>query len=342
MIQNMQKNSDLPIMVLEDKIPHMQKKVLITGITGFAGSYLAESLCKKETYQVFGTYLSDESLRNVSAFKNSLHLSKIDLTERKQVYEVIAQIKPDFVYHLAALTSPGDSFKNPTETITNNVTLEVNILEAIKEAKLLNTKIMITSSAYVYGAVSSKELPIDENTSFHPTNPYAVSKITQDYLGLQYFITYKMPIVRVRPFNHIGPRQSPSFVVASFAKKIAEIEKKGKESVLYVGNIETKRDFTDVRDMVKAYELALEKGEIGDVYNIGSGKSYKISKILEKLLSFSKTKITVQVDESLFRLSETLDLVCDSTKFRKKTGWKPEIFIDKTLKETLDYWRAIV
>lgn len=320
----------------------MQKKVLITGVTGFAGSYLAELICKKNTHKVFGTYISDESLRNVSFFTDSLQLSKIDLTEREQVFGLIAEIKPDFVYHLAALASPGDSFKKPTETITNNVAVQVNIFEALKEAKLFDTKILVTSSADVYGAVSPKDLPIDENTSFHPTNPYAVSKITQDYLALQYFISYKMPIVRVRPFNHIGPRQSPSFVVASFAKKIAEIEKIGKDATLSVGNIETKRDFTDVRDMVRAYELALEKGEAGDVYNIGSGKSYKISEILQKLLSLSKVNITIDVDTSLLRPSETLNLVCDSTKFREQTGWKPELQLDQTLKETLDYWRAIV
>lgn len=320
----------------------MQKKVLITGITGFAGSYLAELLSQKKTHTVFGSYISDHSLLNVETSKNSLHLSKVDLTVREKVFEMISHVKPDYVYHLAALAAPGDSFKKPTETITNNVAVQVNILEALKEANLFNTKILIISSADVYGAVLPQDLPIDENTSFHPTNPYAVSKITQDYLGLQYFISYKMPIVRVRPFNHIGPRQSPSFVVASFAKKIAEIEKIGKDAVLHVGNIETKRDFTDVRDMVRAYELALEHGDLGDVYNIGSGTSYQISEILKKLLSFSKIKITINVDKSLFRPSETLDLICDSTKFRKQTGWKPEIPIEQTLKETLDYWRSIV
>ncbi len=320
----------------------MQKKILITGVTGFAGSYLAELLCKKKTYVIFGTYLSDESLRNIRLFQDFLTPYKIDLTVREQVFALIKEIKPDYVYHLAALASAGDSFKKPTETIINNVEVQANILDGLREAELFNTKILIVSSSDVYGAVSPKDLPIDENTSFHPTNPYAVSKITQDYLGLQYFISYKMPIVRVRPFNHIGPRQSPNFVVASFAKKIAEIEKIGKDATLLVGNIETKRDFTDVRDMVKAYELALEKGDEGEVYNIGSGKLHKISDILQKLLSFSSARITVVVDKSLFRPSETLDLLCDSTKFRKQTGWEPEIPLEQSLKETLDYWRAIV
>jgi GDP-4-dehydro-6-deoxy-D-mannose reductase len=151
-----------------------------------------------------------------------------------------------------------------------------------------------------------------------------------------------LQIVRVRPFNHIGPGQSPNFVVATFAKKIAEIEKNKKEGVMKVGNLEAKRDFTDVRDMVKAYSLAMSKGLAGQAYNVGSGYSYKISDILEKLLSLSKVKIEVEVDKSLFRPIDNPELLCDAAKFKKLTGWEPEIGIDVTLKDTLDYWRNII
>jgi len=245
------------------------KKVLITGITGFAGSYLAEHLLKLGSYEVSGTFLTEVSLENVSSIKDKLDLIKLDLMDKDAVTALIQDKKSDYLYHLAALAAPGKSFENPAATITNNITAQINVLEAIKNEGLL-TKILITSSADVYGLVVKEDLPIDENTPFNPTNPYAVSKLAQDYLGLQYSLSYKMDIVRVRPFNHIGPRQSLSFALADFAKRIVDIEKGLTPPILKVGNLETKRDFTDVRDMVRAYVLLIEKGKTCDVYNIGS------------------------------------------------------------------------
>ncbi|MDP3987821.1 MAG: GDP-mannose 4,6-dehydratase [Candidatus Levybacteria bacterium] len=320
----------------------MVKKVLITGVSGFAGSFLADNLIQNEEYQISGTYLTDNSLQNVDQIKDKINLIKVDLMDEGKVEELIFSIKPDLVFHLAALSSPADSFKNPSQTITNNITAQINILEAIKQAGLIGSRILIISSADIYGAVSQDDLPIDEDTPLKPNNPYAVSKIAQDFLGLQYFLSYGLQIVRVRPFNHIGPRQSPHFVVASFAKKIAGIESGKGDGVLTVGNLDAKRDFTDVRDIVRAYVLTLQKGKIGDVYNIGSGASYKISDILEKLLSFSSAQIKIQKDQSLLRPSDTPELLCDTTKIRQLTGWEPQIKIDQTLKETLDYWREII
>lgn len=318
----------------------MSKKVLITGLSGFAGSHLAEYLVKNKDLDVNGTYLSVNTLPALEEIKNKVNLIRLDLTNNSKVQSLVSQVKPDLVFHLAALTSPADSFKNPSETVTNNIVAQINLLEAVKNLNL-DTRILIVSSAEVYGKVDVKDLPIDEETPFRPSNPYAVSKIAQDFLGLQYFLSHNLKIIRVRPFNHIGPRQSPVFVVSSFAKKIAEIEK-GKDSVLHFGNLEAKRDFTDVKDMVYAYFLALEKGEAGDVYNIGSGVSYKISDILERLISFSTAKIRVEKDQKLFRPSDNPELLCDNKKFKKITGWSPKIPIDKTLKETLEYWRNIV
>lgn len=318
------------------------KKAFITGISGFAGSFLAEHLLNNGETQVFGSYLLDKSLQNLISIKNKLHLEKIDLTIRAGLLNFLNKVKPDYIYHLAALTSPGDSFRQPVETLTNNIAAQLNLLESIREAGLNKVKILIVSSGDTYGAVDKQDLPIDEDTPFKPLNPYSVSKIAQDYLGLQYFLSYGLQIVRVRPFNHIGPRQSPSFVVASFAKQIAKIEKGQMEPVLRVGNLNTRRDFTDVRDMVKAYELILEKGKAGEVYNIGSGKSYTIEEILQKLLSFSKSKIRIEKDLKLFRPNDTQELLCDSEKCKRTTGWKPSILIEKTLEDTLDYWRKIV
>ena len=318
------------------------KNILITGISGFAGSFLAEYLVLQNKGKISGTYLEEQSLKNVEKIKTRINLFKLNLTNEKKVLNIVKEVKPDFVFHLAALTSPKESFDNPFETIENNVKAELNLLEAVRKLKQLNTRILVISSAEVYGIVEKKDLPIDEDTKLMPASPYAVSKITQDFLALQYFLSYSIKTIRVRPFNHIGPRQTPYFVVSAFAKKIAEIEKGKADNILFVVNLDSKRDFTDVRDMVAAYSLAIEKGEGGEVYNIGSGKSYTISQILDKMLSLSKTKIKIRVDESLLRPSDNPDLVCDRTKFTNLAGWKPEILIDKTLKDTLDYWRNII
>jgi GDP-4-dehydro-6-deoxy-D-mannose reductase len=198
------------------------------------------------------------------------------------------------------------------------------------------------SSGETYGRVKKENLPITENTPLQPMSPYGVSKVTQDFLGFQYALSYKMNIIRVRPFNHIGPRQSPQFVVSSFAKQIAEIEKKKDVHEMRVGNLKTKRDFVDVRDVVKAYELLLEKGKIGDVYNIASGHTYVISEILKKLTSFSKAKITVKEDEDLLRPVDISEVSVDIGKIKKDTGWSPTIDIETSLQDVLNYWRERV
>lgn len=320
----------------------MQRKVLITGISGFAGSYLAEYFINEKDCSIYGTYLLEDSLSAIAEIKDKIQLKKIDLTKKDEVFELIRLIKPDFIFHLAALSSPGDSFKNPEATIINNVVAQLNLLEAVKKEKLIDTRILIISSGDIYGLVSKADLPIDEETNLLPSSPYSVSKITQDYLGLQYFLSYNLKVIRVRPFNHIGPRQSANFVLSSFAKKVAEIEKGKRKPILEVGNLETRRDFTDVRDMVVAYSLILEKGFPGEVYNIGSGVSYKIEDILKKLVSFSKNKIEVKIDPSLFRPSDVPELLCDNRKFKKITGWEQTIAIERTIKDTLDYWRGMV
>lgn len=320
----------------------MLKKALITGLSGFAGSHLAKLLISQKNYEVSGTYLVENSLNNVTEIKDSLDLRKINLLNNNEVFSLVNSLKPDLIFHLAALTSPAESFKNPSETFANNAVAQINLLEAVRESSLLNTKILIVSSADAYGKVSKEDLPINEDTKFTPMNSYAVSKIAQDFLGLQYYLSYNLKIIRVRPFNHIGPKQAPNFVVSSFAKRIAEIEEGREEPILLVGNLEAKRDFTDVRDMVAAYLLAIEKGKEGDVYNLGSGISYKISDILDKLLSLSKIKISVKVDPTLFRPSDEPELLCDNQKFVRLTGWKPAYSLEQTLKDTLDYWRKII
>lgn len=315
-------------------------KVLITGITGFAGSYLSEHLLKENKFEVSGTYLNDTSLANLEN-KDSIKLYKVNLIDADATAKLIQYEKPDYLFHLAALPSAKKSYSDPSGTFINNVLSEINLLEAVRSNHFSETKILIVSSAEVYGLVTAEDLPINEEVPFRPTSPYSVSKLAQDFLGLQYFLSHKLKIIRVRPFNHVGPRQSPHFVVSAFAKRIAEIEK-GDENIMQVGNLESKRDFTDVRDMVRAYLMAIEMGESGEVYNIGSGKSHKISEILEIMKKMSKTDIKVMQDPNLIRPLDDPELLCDPTKFENLTGWKPEIPIEKTLEDTLEYFRGIV
>jgi len=317
------------------------KKVLITGITGFVGKHLATHLLSQESYEVVGTYRSQSSLETLGEIKDHISLKQIDLNNAEEVEELITSEKPDFICHLAAQASPSKSFADPMATFTNNIAAEFSILEAVKKSDL-RTRILIISTGDIYGIVRPADIPIDEETPLRPATPYAVSKIAQDYLSLQYTLAYKIDTVRLRPYNHIGPGQKEGYVVSDFAKQIAEIEKEKKEPVLSVGNLDAGRDFTDVRDIVKAYELALGKGESGEVYNIGSGKSHKISDVLQTLLSFSTKKITVEVDQKKFRPIDVPEIVCDYEKFHKLTGWKPEIPFEKTLQDILDYWRKIV
>jgi len=313
------------------------KKALVTGIAGFAGSHLAEFLLSKKI-EVFGFYLPGHSTENVDHIKDKIELISCDLINKKDVEDKISRIKPDYVFHLAAFASPAQSFKNPRQTLENNIVGQLNLLESLVKIKS-HAKILIIGSADEYGNVDPKNLPIAEQTPFAPPSPYAVSKVAQDLLGLQFFLHHKLNIVRVRPFNHIGPRQSPSFVVSAFASQIAKLEKKGGGGIK-VGNLETWREFTDVRDMVRAYFLALEKAKIGSVYNIGVGKPIKIAQILKILLSLSYAKIKVVADKKLYRPVDIVKIYCDSSKFRKETGWRPKISIEKTLSDTIDYERG--
>ena len=319
----------------------MNKKVLVTGISGFAGNYLARKLLDLGHNKIYGAYLSEKSLGTLSDISSKLELSQLDLMDNKAVKNVIEKVSPDEVYHLAAIASSAQSFKEPNLVMTNNINSQLNLLEAVRKLNL-HSRIMIISSAEVYGKVNPVDLPIDEDTPLRPVNPYAVSKLTQDFMGLQYNIAYGMNIIRVRPFNHIGPRQSEQFSTSSFAKKIAEIEKGKREPVLTVGNLEVKRDFTDVKDMVWAYILLMEKGVAGDVYNIGSGKAYKMSEILDMMLSFSSAKIKIETDPNLLRPSDNPELICDNTKIKNLTGWMPKIPLEETLKDILEYWRKII
>ncbi len=316
------------------------KKILITGVTGFVGQYLADNLLSQKNIEIHGTYFSDEGLSRLSNAR-LLHLKKVDLTVKQDVFDLLYAVSPDEIYHLAAQTSPAESLKDPEKTLLTNTLSQLYMLEGLREMES-KARFLTVSSADVYGLVGAEDLPVDEDTAFRPISPYAVSKITQDFLALEYFLSYQIDVVRVRAFNHIGPKQSAKFVVPMFAKQIAEIEKLGKEPVIKVGNLAAKKDFSDVRDIVRSYILLMEKGESGEVYNVGSGKSTQIQEILDILLSLSAKKIKVEVDQELFRPIDVPEIRCDHTRISDLTGWKPEIPLQNTLKDTLDYFRKVI
>ena len=312
-------------------------KVLITGISGFAGSHLAEFLLDKE-YKVFGTFYDKSTFSNLNCFIDRITLFQCDIRNYDNLKKIIGKVKPDEIYHLAAITFIPTSLENPKITFDTNLYGTLNLYQIIMELKI-NPKILFVGSADEYGIVNENDLPIREDCPLRPVNSYSISKASTDFLSYFYFKNYNLNIIRVRPFNHIGPRQSPEFVCSNFAKQIAEIEKGLKEPIIKVGNLEVKRDFTDVRDMVRAYWLSVQKGEFGEVYNICSEKAISIKEILDKLLSISKKNIKTKQDPKRLRSSDVPILLGDSAKFRKQTSWKQSIPFEKTLRCILDYWR---
>lgn len=316
------------------------KKVLITGITGFAGSHLAELLLD-EGYTVCGTSRSRSKTDNIDHIRHKLQLEDADLLDPHSLYSIIDKIKPNFIFHLAAQSFVQSSWASPANTMEINIVGSVNLFEAVKRVGV-DPVIQIACSSEEYGLVYPDEVPVKEDNPLRPQSPYAVSKVAMDYLGYQYYQSYNMKIIRTRGFNHTGPRRGEVFVTSNFAKQIALIEKGKKESVIEVGDLTTKRDWTDVRDMVKGYLLSALKGESGEVYNICSEQAVKIEDMLQMLLSFSKVKVKVKRDLGRLRPSDVPILLGDCSKFRKLTGWKPRIPFTQTMRDLLDYWRERV
>lgn len=316
-------------------------RILITGITGFVGSHLAEYALSRGDVEVFGTVRWRSRMENIEHLLGRVHLIDCDLRDPVAVRKTLDEVRPGYIFHLAAQSYVPTSWKAPAETLITNIISELNLLEAMRDLDL-DARVQVAGSSEEYGLVFERETPITEENPLRPLSPYAVSKVAQDMLAYQYHRSYGIYTVRTRAFNHEGPRRGYVFVTSNFAKQIAEIEKGKKEPVIEVGNLNARRDFTDVRDMVRAYWLALEKGKPGEVYNIGSGRAVTIREMLDILLSFTDREIEIRPMPERMRPSDVELLVCDCRKFRDLTGWKPEIPLEKTLEDTLNYWRERV
>lgn len=314
----------------------LKLKILITGITGFVGGHLTEFLLNK-SYQIYGTYLHPYNPASSPDLQKVI-LYPCDLTQSEAVQTVLKEVRPDLIYHLAGVSNVQKSWFGREATLKINLFGALNLLESVRKFSP-SVRILMVSSSEVYGNVPPNLQPIPETFPLHPITPYAVSKASLELLCYPYLYGDKLQIILVRPFNHTGPRQDPSFVCPDFARQIAQIEKGLQEPKIYVGNLDAKRDFSDVRDVVRGYHKVLEEGKIGEIYNVASGKAYSIQELLDILISLSSTKIETISDPSRLRPSDITMLLGDNTKIRRQTGWEPQIPIRDTLLATLNYWR---
>jgi GDP-4-dehydro-6-deoxy-D-mannose reductase len=318
------------------------EKILITGINGFVGSHLAEFIVNNNLGEVFGTSRGKTpSYDNLSNVIDKVKIIDCDITDFHSVSRAVEEVQPERIFHLAAQAYVPFSWRGPTETINTNIIGSMNLFEAIRKSNL-NPVMQIAGSSEEYGLVHKDEAPINELNPLRPLSPYGVSKVAMDLMGYQYFKSYGLKIIRTRAFNHTGPRRGQNYVTSNWCKQISLIEAGKQEPKIFVGNLESYRDFTDVRDMVKAYWLATEKGDAGEVYNISSDKAIKMKDMIELIISKSSVKPKIVQDASRMRPSDVELLLGNSTKFREKTGWKPEISFDKTIDDLLSYWREKV
>lgn len=314
-------------------------RVLLTGIAGFAGSFLADYLIRETNAEVHGVVHRHD--HRIAHLAGHLHLHRGDLRNALWVSEVIQDVMPDFTLHLAAWSDVGGSWRQPWTTYELNIQCQLNLLEALRRWQP-TCRTIVVSSNEIYGLVEPDDLPIDEHTPFRPNSPYGVSKLAQDMMALQYFNSHQMPIVRARSFNHLGPGQADDFAASAFARQIAEIECGLHEPVVRVGNLSAERDFTDVRDVVRAYWLLAQSGAAGACYNVGSGQPRAIRWLLDTLLDLAEVPIGIVVDPARLRPSDVPVSYCDNQHLAAATGWQPQIDLRTSLSDLLDSWRKQV
>jgi GDP-4-dehydro-6-deoxy-D-mannose reductase len=315
-------------------------RVLITGISGFVGLHLAEhSLASHPEVELFGLRRWRSEMPVVPTLTPAVRILEGDLLDEPSLVRVLQASRPEVIFHLAASSSVAGSWDTPAEMMQVNALGTLHLLEAVRQLGL-DAQIVLACSAEAYGVVAESELPINENQPFRPVSPYAVSKAAVDLLGYQYSQAFGLRTVRMRLFNHCGPRQSARFVISSLARQIAGIEGGRFPPRVVVGNLDVRRDFVDVRDVVRAYWLAGTRGVPGEAYNVATGRSHSIREVLDRLRALADTSVEVAVDPTHLRVAELQVLEGDATRFRKATGWHPEIPFERTLADTLDWWRS--
>lgn len=311
-------------------------KVWITGISGFIGSHLAKMHVDKGS-EVYGIYNNPKEMFRLKDIKDQITIKKIDIRDFEAVHQMIKEVAPDRIYHLAAQSFPTVSWVEPVLTMDTNADGTINVFEAVKDLGM-DCRILVACSSAEYGFVTPDEVPVTEEHPLKPLHPYGVSKVAQDFLAYQYNKNFDMDTVRVRIFNTTGPSKTND-VASDFSHQIVEIEKGQKENKLFHGNLGSERDITDVRDMVAAFEALMEKGHKGEVYNACSTKVVKIQRVLDILLENAETPINAAQDPAKMRPSDEPIIMGDNTRIRDHTGWEPKIPIEQTLKDMLDFWR---
>ena len=313
-------------------------RILITGITGFVGSHLAEYALERGA-EVFGSVRWRSKTEHIEALRNRVGLVESDLRDLMSVRTVLEQSRPDYIIHLAAQSFVAASWQTPMETFHTNVVAQVNLFEAMRQLDS-SARFLVIGSSEEYGLVEPDELPIRETNPLRPLSPYAVSKVAQDLMGWQYFKSYGMHVVRARAFNHTGPRRGEAFATSNFAKQIAEMEAGLREPVVYVGDLKPTRDFSDVRDIVRGYWLLLERGTPGEVYNLCSGVDWSIERVLNFLIGESTLQhIEIRQDPARLRPSDVPVLRGSRQKVESALGWRTTIPLEQTLTDLLEYWR---
>jgi GDP-4-dehydro-6-deoxy-D-mannose reductase len=313
------------------------KTILVTGVGGFVGSHVADLLLRDSTIQIAGIIHPSYEVQHLKEDPR-ITIYREDVQNEEKLKELVEKIAPDTIYHLAGMAHVHESWKNRREFIYTNFIGAMNLVESCRNLPKF-PKILFIGSAECYGTVPEAEQPISESRPFSPLSPYAVSKTAQEVLGISYAKAEKLPVFLSRSFNHTGPRQKETFAGPAFAKQIVMAELGRSAPVLKVGNLSARRDFSDVRDVVRAYQAILEKGEPGEPYNVCSGKATSIEEMLDILLSYSKTKIRIEPDPEKFRPVDMPLLLGSPEKLMKDTGWKPAYEINQTLQDLLDYWR---
>lgn len=310
---------------------------LITGVTGFAGAHLAAHLLERG-HTVAGIRYAKDDAPIPEHLPSAVDLHSADILDQTDLARILSAFEPQAIFHLAAFSNPQDSWENARRTLETNIIGSNNLLQAAADAGKL-PRVLLVGSGQQYGNVPESEQPIAEDRPQRPLTPYAVSKSAQEMLGLRFFLAENLPVFLVRSFNHTGPGQEPSYVCSSFARQVAEIEAGRKPPPIRVGNLEARRDFSDVRDVVRGYARILENGKPGDAYNLCRGKAYSIREILDRLVRLAGGRIPVEVDPSRYHAADASLVLGDNGKVRREVGWQPELELEETLQSLLDYWR---